>query len=93
MEEQLPLEYQLVDALLAGDADAARQIAAALHERGFDAETIGLAMKEYPQLEEPLWEVLNAVIPVARRARKRRAIRAAEQRDWGDWEDGKREKI
>jgi hypothetical protein len=90
MDESLPLEYQLVDALLAKDDEAARQIATLLHERGFDATTIDAALKEYPQLEEPLWAVLTAVIPLARRAAKRRAIRAAEERDWGDWQDGRR---
>jgi hypothetical protein len=90
MDENLPLEYQLVDALLADDREGARRIAAALHERGFDAATIDAALAEYPQLEEPLWAVLSEVIPLARRAAKRRAIRAAEERDWGDWEEGRR---
>jgi hypothetical protein len=90
MEEHLPLEFQLVDALLADDAEAARQIAVRLHERGFDAVTIDAALAEYPQLEEPLWAVLSEVIPVSRRAARRRAIRAAEKRDWGDWKEGQR---
>jgi hypothetical protein len=51
---------------------------------------IGEALKEYPHLEEPLWELLNEVTPIPRRAAKRRAIRAAEERDWGDWEAGKK---
>ena len=90
MEEELPLEYQLVDALLADDEALAREIAAELHRRGFDMATIEIALQEYPQLEEPLWAVLQDVIPVSRRARKRRAIKAAEERDWGDWNEGKR---
>jgi hypothetical protein len=90
MDEKLPLEYQLVDALLAEDREEARRIAAALHERGFDAATIDAALAEYPQLEEPLWAVMSEVIPLSRRAARRRAIRAAEERDWGDWEEGRR---
>lgn len=91
MSEDLPLEYQLVDALLAEDQEEARRVAAALHARGFEYATIQAALEEYPQLEEPLWEVMRAVTPISRRALKRRAIRAAEERDWGDWEEGKRE--
>ncbi|NTW01534.1 MAG: hypothetical protein HGA19_09515 [Oscillochloris sp.] len=90
MSEHLPPEFDLVDALLAGDRDAARQIATELHRRGIDYATISEALKEYPHLEEPLWEVLNEVIPLARRVAKRRAIRAAEERDWGNWEAGKK---
>lgn len=90
MSEALPLEYELVDALLAEDGERARSIARQLHTRGFDATTIELALQEYPHLEETLWAVLNEVIPMARRARKRRAIRVAEERDWGDWKAGKR---
>ena len=90
MAEDLPLEYQLVDALLAEDQASARQIAADLHARGFEYAAIQAALEEYPQLEEPLWEVMRAVVPLSRRAQKRRAIRAAEERDWGGWEEGKR---
>lgn len=90
MAEDLPLEYQLVDALLAEDQEGARRIAAELHARGFDYATIEAALQEYPQLEEPLWEVMRTVVPISRRALKRRAIRAAEERDWGDWEQGQR---
>ncbi|MBX0330351.1 hypothetical protein K2Z83_22060 [Oscillochloris sp. ZM17-4] len=81
----------MVDALLAGDRDRARQIAAELHQRGFDYAAIGEALKAHPHLEDPLWELLNEVTPLARRAAKRRAIRAAEDRDWGDWEEGKKQ--
>jgi DNA polymerase III delta subunit len=90
MEADLPLEYQLVDALLANDAAAAQAIAAQLHARGFDAVTIDAAIQEYPQLEEQLYAVLQSVIPLSRRAARRRAIRAAEERDWGDWPEGKK---
>lgn len=91
MEENVPLEYQLVNALLAGNQEEARQVAAALHARGFDTATLDEALKPHPQLEEPLWQVLSAVIPFPRRALKRRAIRAAEERDWGDWQEGQRD--
>lgn len=90
MEESLPPEFDLVDALLAGDREGARQIAAALQQRGIDYASIGEALKEYPQLEEPLWDLLREVTPLSRRAARRRAIRAAEERDWGDWEAGKK---
>jgi hypothetical protein len=90
VEHQLPPEYALVDALLAGDGAAARQIAAALTQRGFDYATIGEALREHPHLEEPLWELLNQVTPLARRAAKRRAVRAAEARDWHGWQAGKK---
>ncbi len=90
MEEHLPPEFDLVDALLAGDRTGARQIAAQLHQRGFDYAAIGEALKEHPHLEGPLWELLNEVTPLPRRAAKRRAIRAAEERDWGGWEAGKK---
>ncbi|MEI7768832.1 MAG: hypothetical protein WCI67_02530 [Chloroflexales bacterium] len=93
MSEQLPPEFDLVDALLAGDREAARRIAAELHQRGFDYAMIGEALKEHPHLEEPLWELLHEVTPIPRRAAKRRAIRAAEERDWGDWEAGKKKKL
>jgi len=91
MAEDLPLEFQLVDALLAEDQSGARQIAAELHARGFDYATVEAALAEYPHLEEPLWEVMRAVVPLSRRAQKRRAIRAAEERDWADWDEGKRD--
>lgn len=90
MDPNLPLEYQLVDALLADDQEAAREIAAQLHARGFDAATMEAALAEYPQLQEPLFAVLQSVIPLSRRAARRRAIRAAEERDWGDWDEGRR---
>jgi hypothetical protein len=90
MEENLPPEFDLVDALLAGDREGALRIARELHQRGFDYATISEALKEHPQLEQPLWDVLNEVRPISRRAVKRRAIRAAEERDWGDWEAGKK---
>jgi DNA polymerase III delta subunit len=90
VSEQLPPEFDLVDALLAGDRESARKIAAELHQRGFDYATIGEALKEYPHLEEPLWELLQEVTPIPRRVAKRRAIRAAEERDWGDWKEGKK---
>ncbi|NTU79552.1 MAG: hypothetical protein HGA45_09140 [Chloroflexales bacterium] len=86
----MPLEFQLVDALLAGDQAEAQRIARQIHERGFDIVTINEALKEYPHLEEPLYAVLQEVIPLSRRAARRRAIRAAEERDWGDWPEGKR---
>jgi hypothetical protein len=90
VEENLPLEFQLVDALLAEDQEEARAIATRLHARGFDAATIDEALKEFPHLEEQLYAVLQEVIPLSRRAAKRRAIRAAEERDWGDWSEGKK---
>jgi hypothetical protein len=89
-DSSAPLEVQLVAALRAGDAANARQIAAALHERGFAVATLEQALAPYPHLEEALWKVMSAVIPVSRREQKRRAIRAAEERDWGDWNEGKR---
>jgi hypothetical protein len=90
VEANLPLEFQLVDALLAQDMEEARAIAARLHTRGFDAATIDEALKEYPHLEEQLYAVLQEVIPLSRRAQKRRAIRKAEERDWGDWPEGRK---
>jgi hypothetical protein len=85
------LEQQLIAALLAGDEAAAHALATALHQRGFDLEALNVALAAQPQLEEPLWALLNQVIPLSRREKKRRAIRAAEERDWGDWEAGKRD--
>ncbi|NNJ12595.1 hypothetical protein EKD04_019910 [Chloroflexales bacterium ZM16-3] len=90
MAEQLPPEFGLVDALLAGDRDAARRIAADLHQRGIDYAMVDEAIKQNPHLEESLWELLREVAPLPRRVAKRRAIRAAEDRDWGDWEAGKK---
>lgn len=90
MEANLPLEFQLVDALLANDQEEARRVARQLHERGFDMATIDEALQEFPHLVEPLYGVLREVVPISRRAVKRRAIRAAEERDWGDWLEGKR---
>ncbi|MEI8306554.1 MAG: hypothetical protein WCF99_05755 [Chloroflexales bacterium] len=90
MSEQHPLEFDLVNALLAGDHESARTIAAALYQRGFDYAKIEEVLTQHPQLEEPLWELLQKVTPIPRRVAKRRAIRAAEERDWGDWEEGKK---
>jgi hypothetical protein len=90
MEANQPLEFQLVDALLAEDQAEARRIARQLHERGFDAATISEALRAHPHLEAALYAVLQEVIPLSRRAAKRRAIRAAEERDWGEWPEGKR---
>lgn len=90
MPEQ-SLEQQLIAALLAGDAAQAQTLATAIHARGFDMDVLNAALAEHPQLEEALWALLNTVIPLSRREKKRRAIRAAEERDWGDWAEGKRE--
>ncbi len=90
MEPELPLEVELVAALLADDQEAARDIARRLHARGFDMATIDEALKAHPHLEQPLYAVLQEVIPLSRRAAKRRAIRAAEERDWGEWPEGKK---
>nr|WP_044199985.1 RecX family transcriptional regulator [Oscillochloris trichoides] len=90
MSEELPPEFDLVDALLAGDHEGAREIARSLHQRGLDYATINEALQEYPHLEEALWAVLSEVVPLSRRAAKRRAIRAAEERDWGNWQAGKK---
>ena len=93
MNEHRPLEVQLVDALLADDTELAKQLAEQLHARGLDAAAIDAALQAHPQLQEPLLAVLQAVIPISRRAARRRAIRAAEERDWGDWEEGRRTKL
>ncbi len=85
-----PLEQQLVDALLSDRQEDAREIARQLHARGFSMTAIDEALKAHPHLEQPLYAVLQEVIPLARRAAKRRAIRAAEERDWGDWPEGKK---
>jgi anti-sigma factor RsiW len=90
VEPEPTLEARLVDALLADDDAAARAIAAQLHTRGFDAAAIDAALHDHPELQEPLFAVLQAVIPLSRRAARRRAIRAAEERDWGDWEEGRK---
>jgi len=90
MNAHQPIEVQLVDALLADDTELAKQLAAQLHARGIDATAIDAALQAHPQLQEPLLAVLQAVIPLSRRAAKRRAIRAAEERDWADWEEGRR---
>lgn len=90
MSTDRPLEFDLVDALLANDLAQARAIAQRLHQRGIDYTTIQAALAAHPHLEDQLWDVLREVIPLARRAAKRRAIRAAEERDWGDWEAGKK---
>ncbi len=90
MDTNLPLEFQLVAALLADDQAQARELARELHARGFAVATLNAALAAHPELEAPLFAVLQAVVPLSRRAAKRRAIRAAEERDWGDWPEGKR---
>ncbi|MFV9505736.1 MAG: hypothetical protein AB4911_14365 [Oscillochloridaceae bacterium umkhey_bin13] len=90
MDSTLSLEVQLVAALRAGDQPRAEQLAASLHAQGFDATALAAALADHPELEAQLYAVLQAVIPLSRRAAKRRAIRAAEARDWGDWDDAKR---
>lgn len=90
MDKTAPLEEQLVAALLDGDQDEARRIAGQIHARGFEMSLIEEALTRYPHLEQPLYAVLQEVIPLSRRAARRRAIRAAEDRDWGDWAEGKR---
>lgn len=90
MDASTSLELQLVAALLADDQETARQLARQIHERGFDMATFGEALKTHPHLEQPLYLVLQEVIPLSRRAARRRAIRAAEERDWGDWPEGKK---
>lgn len=87
------LEQQLIAALHTGDDATAHRLATALHQRGFELTALNEALAAHPELEEALWNLLNAVIPLSRREKKRRAIRAAEERDWGDWQDGKREKF
>lgn len=91
MDDTRSLEEQLVAALLAGDQEAARRFAGQIHARGFEMSLINEALKRHPHLEEPLYAVLQEVIPLSRRAARRRAIRAAEERDWGDWDEGKRD--
>lgn len=90
MEVGDPPERQLVAALLQGDQERARQIARQLHERGFDGAAIDQELRAHPELEAPLYAVLQEVIPLSRRAARRRAIRAAEERDWGDWPEGRK---
>jgi len=84
------LEEQLVAALLVENLEEARRLARLLHARGFDAAVMQKALAAHPHLEEPLYAVLQEVIPLSRRAARRRAIRAAEERDWGEWQEGKR---
>lgn len=91
MDDTMPLEEQLIAALLANDQATARRVASQIHARGFEMSLIAEALKRHPQLEQPLYAVLQEVIPLSRRAAKRRAIRAAEERDWGDWDEGKRD--
>ena len=91
MDDTMPLEEQLVAALLADDQATARRVASQIHARGFEMSLIEEALKSHPHLEQPLYAVLQEVIPLSRRAAKRRAIRAAEERDWGDWDEGKRD--
>jgi hypothetical protein len=83
-------EAELIAALAAGDTEQAAELARLLHEQGYDGEALLAALAAQPQLETQLWATLDAVIPVARRVRKRRAIQAAEARDWGDWQEGQR---
>ena len=90
MEANRPLEFQLVDALLADDQVAAQRLARELHASGFAVATLNEALQAHPELEAPFYAVLQAVIPLSRRAAKRRAIRTAEERDWGAWPEGKR---
>lgn len=85
------LEAELIAALAANDETRAAELARSLHEQGYDGNALLAALAEQPQLEERLWATLDAVIPLARRVRKRRAIQAAEERDWAGWDEGKRE--
>lgn len=87
----IPLETQLIMALVDEDQDEAHRIAALLQARGVDMTLIASLIEDHPDQETALYAVLNDVIPLSRRAAKRRAIRAAEERDWGDWHDGRRQ--
>ncbi|MCU0493159.1 MAG: hypothetical protein MUD01_16360 [Chloroflexaceae bacterium] len=75
----LPLEYLLVLELVRERPERADLIAAHLHQRGFAWDAFSGLLAAMPGLEEPLYDVLNRVVPLARRAAKRRAKRKADK--------------
>ncbi|NJM05427.1 hypothetical protein HC891_03245 [Candidatus Gracilibacteria bacterium] len=77
----LPLEYLLLSYLSTGDQQVAERIAGHLHQRGFDYAVIEDQIATIPALEQAMVDVMQKVVPLARRAARRRAIRAAERKE------------
>ena len=76
----LPLEMALAAALLRGDGDEAHAIASHLLATGVRWDRLDDALAALPALEQPLWELMDQVRPLANRVRSRRA---RQQLGWG----------
>jgi len=76
----LPLEIELAVALLQGQGDYAHAIADHLLATGVRWERLDDVLAALPALEQPLWELMDRVRPLAKRARSRRA---RQQLGWG----------
>ena len=76
----LPLEVALAVALVQGQSAAAYAIADHLLAGGVRWERLDNALAALPALEQPLWELMDQVRPLANRARSRRA---RQQLGWG----------
>jgi hypothetical protein len=76
----LPLEIALAVALLQGRQGHAHAIADHLLATGVRWERLDDVLATLPALEQPLWELMDVVRPLANRARSRRA---RQQLGWG----------
>lgn len=76
----VPLEVEFVSALLRGVEQEAHAIAEHLFVVGTRWERLEEALAQVPALEQPLWELMDQVRPMAKRARGRRVRK---QTGWG----------
>lgn len=76
----VPLEIELMCALLGDSQEVAYAIAAHLLAEGARWERLEGVLAQVPALEAPLWELMDQVRPMAKRARGRRV---RQQTGWG----------
>lgn len=76
----VPLEVEFVSALLRGMGQEAHAIAEHLFVVGTLWERLEEMLTQVPDLEQPLWELMDQVRPMAKRARGRRVRK---QTGWG----------
>lgn len=76
----VPLEIELASELLRDHATHTHAIASYLLERGAQWDRLDPILAQLPALETPLWDVMDVVRPMAKRARGRRK---RQQIGWG----------
>lgn len=76
----VPLEIELASELLRRHATHSHAIASYLLERGAQWDRLDPILAQLPELETPLWDLMDVVRPLGKRARGRRK---RQQTGWG----------